>query len=486
MIANTDYGLCESKSLKEKHDFFNVEAELSLNILGGWVTPSGSAKFLKENSSTSNSSSFTLKFCIVTEAHEVRLRHLKEFIDFKALEEEEFMATHVVTGVEYGAKGLVTTKYSYTDEDHKKTIQGSLKAQFGNLDKFFKVSGGFDLGSVTNKNREENVNFEYHWSCDVGNTDTEGIPRTYEDAMVKMSKLPQMIKETGKGIGKPMKLTLTPLSKVRKMFQIERNVNIIYRSLTQETLTAIMQQCQELEENLQKYTNLAQEVEANASYVPQKKRRKVEELKNKAIRMKAKLMGELKDVLYQVKSGSMDAKSLDEWMASVELGLLGSSSLEKTLLPFQSILETMKNFRLAEDMGIYVCKESYIVKSRIEKYSSPDVADFREYIFYTNIFEEEPDEQFYDYLNCFLQLKKSTKDENVQFYWVESEFSNADVPDLSICHLRNGNVIQKDVYQDYKKEFSWNLIDMSLGQHCSTISPNRALLEIKCPSIFER
>ena len=55
-IYETSYDLSLSKSLKDRHDFFNIEGELSASILGGLISLSGpSAKFLNDAKKKVNS-----------------------------------------------------------------------------------------------------------------------------------------------------------------------------------------------------------------------------------------------------------------------------------------------------------------------------------------------------------------------------------------------------------------------------------------------
>ena len=56
-----------------------------------------------------------------------------------------------------------------------------------------------------------------------------------------MQRLPELVKKTGNGKGKPVRMTLTPISQIRKALNVEVCANIIYRFLDNSSIMSIMQ-----------------------------------------------------------------------------------------------------------------------------------------------------------------------------------------------------------------------------------------------------
>ena len=159
---------------------------------------SGSAKYLNESKKKVNSSSMTVIFRMQTIEKEIQLRRMKNCIDFDVLEEENQNATHVVTAIAYGANGLVTAKYEYSNDEHERTIQGSLNAKFDKLSQALADVKDVNESEYKGDSKGEDVKFEYNWKCDVGNNDGGmDIPIDFEGAIENMRKLPKLVADSG-------------------------------------------------------------------------------------------------------------------------------------------------------------------------------------------------------------------------------------------------------------------------------------------------
>ena len=234
-VPQQDHKVTISKSLKDRHDFLDVKGELSASILGGLITLKGSGEYLQETKSTVNSSSMSVIFRMQTVQKTVFLQLLQDCINFDVLTNGTTPATHVITSVVYGANGLVTAEYEYANHDHDRRIQGALQAKFEKLGKAFSIEGKVEA-DFKDKAIDEGTSFKYNWKCDGVKDDKSNIPITFEGAVERMQKFSQLLD----GHGIPIRITLTPLSLVRQMFQINCQVHSIYKSLAQDTLTSIM------------------------------------------------------------------------------------------------------------------------------------------------------------------------------------------------------------------------------------------------------
>ena len=193
------------------------------------ITLSGSAKFLQEQRTSAKKSAMSLIYNMTTMNEEVMLKQLKKKIDFDALETDE--ATHVLTGIDWGAACTVTAEYEFYDSEEKKEIEGGLEAEMNKLKAAVDV-GGHAKVKYNDGTLEKEEKFRFYSKCDVGNK-KDDLPTTFEEAVKQAKKLPSLIKGTNSGKGVPQKFYLTPLEVVKKWFRLESKINVTYTSINE-------------------------------------------------------------------------------------------------------------------------------------------------------------------------------------------------------------------------------------------------------------
>ncbi|CAF4212107.1 unnamed protein product, partial [Adineta steineri] len=91
---------------------------------------SGSAKYAEDYQRTNYGARLTLKYSTTTHFQQLTMKHLgKGNLDYLDLHDKN-LATHVVTGVVYGAEAFFIFDRAIPDSESKKEISGSLKAIF--------------------------------------------------------------------------------------------------------------------------------------------------------------------------------------------------------------------------------------------------------------------------------------------------------------------------------------------------------------------
>ena len=329
MLPATHFSeLLMSDSLENKFSKLNIEAELSVSILSGLVKVSGSGKFLDEKRSSAKKSTMSLIYNVEMRSEEITLSQLKEKINFDALETED--ATHVLTGIDWGARCTVTAEYEFSDKEEKKEISGALQAEMNKIGGALSVSGSakVEFGDGL-KGKEEK--FKFYSKCDVGSTETD-LPVTFQEAVNQAKILPSLIAKTNDGKGVPLKFTLTPLESVKKWFQLESQINVIYKSINQETLKRIVQIAQRMTETSQKLNDLYEEITKGGKFcIPDQDIQEITSLVQDFAASEAGFREKLQNLLKQIRGGTQDISELDGLLQDLESGQFSPNEMNKEI-----------------------------------------------------------------------------------------------------------------------------------------------------------
>jgi len=106
-----------------------VSAELKLSIFSGMVSLEGSGKYLSDKKESHKPVSPALVYHITTKFQRLVLNNLNtEFICHDSLGLKD--ATHVVTGIKWGANANVTFEHANDENSDKEEVSGKLRAAF--------------------------------------------------------------------------------------------------------------------------------------------------------------------------------------------------------------------------------------------------------------------------------------------------------------------------------------------------------------------
>ena len=115
--AHSKYEIDLNNSQRETFNKLNIEASLRLSLLGGLVDISGSAKYLKQTKTDERTVRVTLIGELTTKREylEISMDELHNYFTPNALENPH--ATHVVTGIIWGAKVAATFEQRVENKD---------------------------------------------------------------------------------------------------------------------------------------------------------------------------------------------------------------------------------------------------------------------------------------------------------------------------------------------------------------------------------
>ena len=104
-LESSDFEVIAEDTLIKKTTHLGVDANLKLSLLSGMVHVEGAAKFLNDQKSSKKQARVSLKYKSTTTFEQLRVDELGNF-DFEDVFDKD-IATHVVTGIVYGASDNV-------------------------------------------------------------------------------------------------------------------------------------------------------------------------------------------------------------------------------------------------------------------------------------------------------------------------------------------------------------------------------------------
>ncbi|CAF0987132.1 unnamed protein product [Adineta steineri] len=128
--SNTSCEIITEDSLQHKAHALGVEDSLKLRLFSGLMDISGSAKYAEDCQKTNDEARLILKYSTTTHFQQLTMKHLgKDNLDHPDLLDTD-IATHIVTGIVYGAEAFFIFDRTVSKGESKEEVSNSLKAIF--------------------------------------------------------------------------------------------------------------------------------------------------------------------------------------------------------------------------------------------------------------------------------------------------------------------------------------------------------------------
>ena len=205
-LETSDFEVITEDTLKEKTFHLGVDSSLKLSLLSGMVHVGGAAKFLNDRKSSKNQARVTLKYKSTTTFEQLTMDQLGNF-EYEDVFDKD-IATHVVTGMVYGADAFFVFDREADSGENVKSIYGKLKVKVGGLPSLKKLPGEGEISiDIDNagKDEEEKLHCKFY-----GDFILQNHPATFRDAAKVYQELPELLK--GKSV--PKRVWLYPLGKL--------------------------------------------------------------------------------------------------------------------------------------------------------------------------------------------------------------------------------------------------------------------------------
>ncbi|XP_053186858.1 neoverrucotoxin subunit alpha-like [Scomber japonicus] len=218
---NSEFEIVASESIEDKSSALNVEASLKASFLGGLVEVEGSAKYMNDHKTSKNQARVTLNYKTTTKFQELSMNQLGRGNVKHPYVFDKGIATHVVTGILYGAQAFFVFDREVSDKESHQDIQGNLKVMIKKIP-LIKIEGEGSL-----KMEDEDLAKVEKFSCKFhGDFLLKKPPTTFQDAVEVYQSLPQLLGTYGEN-AVPMKVWLMPLATLdSKAAQLLRQISI--------------------------------------------------------------------------------------------------------------------------------------------------------------------------------------------------------------------------------------------------------------------
>ena len=203
----SDSDVIAEDSLERKASMLNISASLKLSFMGGLVEVSGSAKYLDDRKSSKQQSRVSLKYWSTSRFDQLTMEQLGN-IEYADVFSKK-LATHVVTGVLYGADAFFVFDRKADQGENIRNVHGEVEALVKALPGISEIKGKADLDmNEENKKKANKLECKFH-----GDLQLPKNPTTFEEAFHVYQQLPTLL--TGKDgvpVCIPKKVWLHPLS----------------------------------------------------------------------------------------------------------------------------------------------------------------------------------------------------------------------------------------------------------------------------------
>ncbi|XP_054452652.1 uncharacterized protein LOC129089279 [Anoplopoma fimbria] len=200
------FEIVASESIADKSSALDVEASLKASFFSGLVEVGGSARYLKDSKTSRNQARVTLNYRATTKFQELSMNHLGRANVKHPYVFDKGLATHVVTGILYGAQAFFVFDREVSGTEDHRDIQGNLKVMIK------KIPGVVIEGEGSLKMEDKDRENVEKFSCKFhGDFSLEKNPVSFQDAVEVYQSLPRLLGTNGEN-AVPMKVWLLPLT----------------------------------------------------------------------------------------------------------------------------------------------------------------------------------------------------------------------------------------------------------------------------------
>ncbi|KAF9345762.1 hypothetical protein BGX34_004505, partial [Mortierella sp. NVP85] len=358
------------ETYKEKFEVFQINGNLRLNILANLLTLNAQGKYLTTEKKSSKSVKVSMSYAVQTKLERINIRSdmIRGYINTKALDDPE--ATHVVTGIQWGANMVCSFEHHLNEGEDEKDISSVLSSTC------LSAKVGVELGGGLNKeaeqsNKDMSVQISIHGDI-VPKADS--YPTTVEDAVQLMRQVPEFVKGVNEGKGSVLLYKLEPIEKVRAHFDLETRITSVINTIRSELVDRVESIFDTIVENRIRLTEASNDILQYSQYIAENEVKRInKELKNFS-RDERDFKHSLSEIVQAIQTGKAEEapedglfKLFDEY----EGGSCSSSMVDSVIEGYQDLMGRISFIRHCEKANIKTIPRGH----EVSNYLSPSPAD---------------------------------------------------------------------------------------------------------------
>ncbi|XP_077429675.1 neoverrucotoxin subunit alpha-like [Vanacampus margaritifer] len=185
---SSSFKMTASDTIESKSSLMDIEASLNVSWLGGLVEVGGSAKYLNNKKKFKNQSRVTFQYKATTVFKQLSLPALGPLNSQQKQVIENGTATHLVTGILYGANAVFVFDSQKVDASSVQDIQGSMQAVIKKIPTF-EIEGSAKIQLTDEEQKLTN-----QFGCTFyGDLILEKNPSTFVQAVETYTDLPTLL-----------------------------------------------------------------------------------------------------------------------------------------------------------------------------------------------------------------------------------------------------------------------------------------------------
>ena len=204
------FEIITNDNMENKSHALDINPNLRLSFLCDLIEVSGSAQYLKGRTSSSYQESVTLDYSCKTKYESLTMAQLAKG-NFQHPEVfSSDMATHVVTGIRYGAHVFLLFRKAHSESESNRTKQLSVKALVDKIPKI-NTGGGIESHLSDEESKQADTIHVKFYGDFIPPVNLN--PSTYQEAVDLYKTLPELLGESDKNTV-PLIAYLLPLSEL--------------------------------------------------------------------------------------------------------------------------------------------------------------------------------------------------------------------------------------------------------------------------------
>jgi len=469
----------ETDTFKDKLDFLGVKAELGASILAGLVSVEGSGRYLSDTRNSNLVAQASMHYSITTvdEKLNITANGVAECLAFRALDTD--VATHVVVGITWGARCVVSAKKQVALSASRGQVTGEVQSGLSLL-KLFTVSA--DAGGGADKDATEvtiDRSFELTVHGDVLAND--GVtPTDFDGARSFVRSLPKYIECANDGKGKPISYTLMPLTLLSMFNLVEVKADLTLHQLSLDCLDRFVKLFDDFHGAKQKLYDYHTRLQSQPTTVPHGHLQEVHDMLGRLRGWEATAKSDYASILEEVRSGKADAQKLSDFLEKCRSGELSTNTV-KSLMCHVDKMDFVD--LIVRDGAKYVGYGGPTLSTLLLENQHDDA-----YVMYFNddLRTSSEGRGWSDATAVLLELLRDRSRSRLMVV-VDCDAVGSALEKIYVSQLRNGHVIVEDVLEQ-RKILATNCVmrydGAALDRAVRTKPLQRRAVKVHCPQSY--
>ncbi|KAK0641353.1 hypothetical protein B0T16DRAFT_419696 [Cercophora newfieldiana] len=470
----TSMQLHNGSTLKEKFGHLSVSPELGMSILAGLVPVNGYGRYLNATQGAVSRrvpSSIHYTRTTFEEALNLTAPGIKDSLSLASVDTST--ATHVVTGITWGAQCVVTAMQNSdaadshcpdSDPDPLATQFSRMKSR---LERKAPASGDLDKGeNLQQQDRRSLEALDLSFFSDIA-PEFGDAPTSLEDAQTFMRKTPAHINAAYGGKGCPIAYTLLPLSFL-SMFRV---VEVKGDAAVHQPNIASLEGFVELFDNLHLCYDVLGSYMASCrwypSVVPQKHIEKVANRVQQARTQEAALRKTLAAELQQIRTGQAGSDALQSLLEDFNASKVSPGNLER-LVSYADRVHFAES--VTKEKAVYIGYGEPTLSGLLTQNIDKDI-----FVLYFNHALRSSGDQWNETHALFTEVLRSRGEEKLVLV-ADCDALEQELEKPYICQYRNGRVISDDLLEHRR----------TLATNCVMRCPDEAIVPLTTGKPLDR